>query len=295
MLKKLILQVNYCGRNRIEQEILFSLISDKLIGIGCLSVSNISGDNELNQPLQHIEVIVDEKMHSNQVKKCVESLARIKNLDELRLVNSTNWVELYKDAVKPIIINNSFCIAPDWIEIPEDDKNLSVIRINPGMAFGTGLHPTTQMCLKLISTLPLLNKNVIDLGCGSGILGIACAKRGAKSVTFIDNDFVALGVTRENIIKNNCQEIDHKMISSLTKNSKKVDYIFANILLNPLRSMAKTISSKVKAKGQIILSGILIDQVESLLTSYEEHADKKLIKIGVLHMKQWACVQISYE
>ena len=174
MLKKLIVQVNYQGINRTEQEILFSLISDKLIAIGCLSVSNISGDNELYQPLQHIEIIVDGKTHNSQVKKCFEPLARIMNLDELRLINSKNWVESYKDSVKPIIISNSFFIAPDWIKAPKDNKKLSVIRINPGMAFGTGLHPTTQMCLQLISSLPLSNKNVIDLGCGSGILGIAC-------------------------------------------------------------------------------------------------------------------------
>ena len=294
MLKKLIFQVDYQGKDRIEQEILFSLISDKLIAVGCLSVSNISGDNELDQPLQYIEVIVDAKLHNNRVKKCFESHTRITNLDELRLVNTTSWVEAYKDTVEPIIVNNSFFIAPDWIEVPEENKELSVIRINPGMAFGTGLHPTTQMCLQLISKVPLLNKNVIDLGCGSGILGIACAKRGAKSVTFIDNDVVALGITRENIIKNSCQDIDYKITSSLTKNSKKVDYIFANILLNPLKNMAKAISSKVKSKGEVFLSGILIDQVESLLASYEKHAERKLIKIVELHMKQWACVQITY-
>ena len=82
MLKKLIVQVNYQGINRIEQEILFSLISDKLIAIGCLSVSNISGDEELRQPIQHIEIIVDEKIHNNRVRKCFDSLAKITNLDE---------------------------------------------------------------------------------------------------------------------------------------------------------------------------------------------------------------------
>ena len=294
MLKKLIFQVEYQGINRIEQEILFSLISDKLIAIGCLSVSNISGDEELRQPIQNLEVIVDEKIHNNQVRKCFDSLAKITNLDELRLINSTNWVESYKDSVTPIVIGNSFFIAPDWIKVPKNNKKLSVIRINPGMAFGTGLHPTTQMCLQLISSLPLSNKNVIDLGCGSGILGIACAKRGAKSITFIDNDYVALGITRENIIKNSCQGVNHKILSTLTKNSKKADYIFANILLNPLKNMAKTIKSKVKSKGQVFLSGILIDQVENLLRSYEEHAEKKLVKIVELHMKQWACVQITF-
>ena len=294
MLKKLIFQVDHQEIDQTEQEILFSLISDRLIAIGCLSVSNISGDNELVQPLQHIEVIVDAKIHNDRLKKCFESHARITNYDELRLVNSTSWVESYKDTVEPVIVNNSFFIAPDWIEVPENDKKLSVIRINPGMAFGTGLHPTTQMCLQLISSVPLSNKNVIDVGCGSGILGIACAKRGAKSVTFIDNDIVALGITRDNIIKNSCQSIDYKITSSLTKNSKKADYIFANILLNPLKNMAKTINSKVKSKGQVILSGILIDQVESLLASYEEHAERKFIKIAQLHMKQWACVQITY-
>ena len=294
MLKKLIIQVEYQGINRLEQEILFSLISDKLIAIGCLSVSNISGDEELRQPIQHIEIIVDEQIHNNQVRKCFDSLAKITNLDELRLINSTNWVESYEDSVTPVVIGNSFFIAPDWVKVPKDNKKLSVIRINPGMAFGTGLHPTTQMCLQLISNLPLSNKNVIDLGCGSGILGIACAKRGAKSITFIDNDYVALGITRENIIKNSCQGVNHKILSTLTKNSKKADYIFANILLNPLKNMAKTIKSKVKSKGQVFLSGILIDQVGSLLKSYEENAEKKLIKIVELHMKQWACVQITF-
>ncbi|MDA9690129.1 50S ribosomal protein L11 methyltransferase [Betaproteobacteria bacterium] len=294
MLKKLIFQVNYQEINSIEQEILFSLISDKLISIGCLSVSNISGDNELQQPIQHIEVIVDGKIHNNRVKKCFEPLVRITDLDELRILGPTNWVESYKDTVKPVIVNNTFFIAPDWIKVPKDNKKLSVIRINPGMAFGTGLHPTTQMCLQLISSLPLSNKNVIDLGCGSGILGIACAKRGARSVMFIDNDVVALGITRENIIKNRCQKVDYKISTALTKNSKKADYIFANILLNPLKNMAKTIGSKVKSKGQIFLSGILIDQVESLLKSYEEHAERKLNKIVELHMKQWACVHITY-
>ena len=89
-------------------------------------------------------------------------------------------------------------------------------------------------------------------------------------------------------------QVDHKISSALTKSSRKADYIFANILLNPLKNMAKTINSKVKTKGQIFLSGILIDQVESLLKSYEEHAEKKLIKIVELHMKQWACVHITY-
>ena len=145
-----------------------------------MSVSISLRDNELVQPLQHIEVIVDGKIHNNRVKKCFEPHARITNLDELRLVNTTSWVESYKDTVEPIIVNNSFFIAPDWIEVPEENKELSVIRINPGMAFGTGLHPTTQMCLQLISNVPLLNKNVIDLGCGSGILGIACAKEVRK-------------------------------------------------------------------------------------------------------------------
>ena len=136
MLKKLIFQVNYQGINRIEQEILFSLISDKLIAIGCLSVSNISGDKELHQPLQHIEIIVDGKIHNSRVKKCFEPLAKITNLDELRLINSTNWVESYKDSVKPVVISNSFFIAPDWIKVPKDNKNsllFVLIRVWPSV------------------------------------------------------------------------------------------------------------------------------------------------------------------
>ena len=108
-------------------------------------MSNISENKELHQPLQQIEVIVDGKIHINRVKKCFEPLARITDLDELTLINSTNWVESYKDAVKPVVINNSFFIAPGWIDVPQNGKQLSVIRINPGMAFGTGLNPTKHM------------------------------------------------------------------------------------------------------------------------------------------------------
>ena len=79
-------------------------------------------------------------------------------------------------------------------------------------------------------------------------------EKGAKSVTFIDNDFVALGIARENIVKNNCLEVEYKITSALTKSSKKADYIFANILLNPLKKMAKTINSKVKSRGQVFLA-----------------------------------------
>ena len=186
------------------------------------------------------------------MKKCFEPLARITNLDELRLINSTNWVSHIKIRLNRCY-NNSFSSRQTGLKYLKIKNSLLFVLIRYG--FGTGLHPTTQMCLQLISNVPLLNKNVIDLGCGSGILGIACAKRGAKSVTFIDDDVVALGITRENIIKNSCQDIDYKITSSLTKNSKKVDYIFANILLNPLKNMAKAINSKLKSKGRFFLAG----------------------------------------
>ena len=115
-----------------------------------------------------------------------------------------------------------------------------------------------------------------------------------SSIHTIQNDDYLIICGGENIKKNSCQDVDHKISSTLTRNSKKADYIFANILLNPLKNMAKMINSKVKSKGQVFLSGILIDQVDSLLKSYEAHAEKKLIKIVELNMKQWACVQITY-
>lgn len=294
VLKKYIFQIDSKDNNNVEQEILFSLISDNLITIGCLSVSNICTEDQMNDPLKNIEVIIDDRTAYIQLKKCLEEFVEISNVDEFELVNSTNWVEVYKENVAPVIINNSFVIAPDWIDVPENTQALSIIRINPGLAFGTGSHPTTQMCLRTISSLQLSNKSVIDLGCGSGILGIACIKMGAQNITFVDNDFVALGVTRENLIKNCCKNTDYKLVSSLTKASKKGDFIIANILLNPLKKMAKAIKSRLKKNGQILLSGILIDQVDELLLAFEEQSDRNLVKLEEMHQMQWACVRISY-
>ena len=294
MLKKYVFELNVDKFDQTSQEILFSQISDQLIGIGSLSVSNIPDVISSTEPLKHLEVITDDKIDRKKIIGDVEKFVRIINLDEFDLATTANWVESYKENVEPVIIKNRLFIAPDWVKVPQEKSELSVIRINPGMAFGTGLHATTQLCLESICEVSLSNKNVIDLGCGSGILGIACLIEGANHISFIDNDYVALGITRENVQKNCSCSANYILVPSLAKVSKKADYIFANILLNPLKKMARLILSRLKIKGHIFLSGILIEQVKELVTAFEKEAGRRIVKVKESHMKQWACVQITY-
>ena len=205
-----------------------------------------------------------------------------------------NWVEEYRSNTNPIKILDRFLICPDWHEPEQLFDDLTVIRINPGLAFGTGLHSTTQLCLQYVSELEFSGRKVLDVGCGTGIIGIACLKSNAKKVIFVDNDLAALNVTRENFDKNNCGD-DRFLCSSVSKVPEKVDYIFANILLNPLKKMSKSILKKLKKGGKIYLSGILIGQVSELLASYTNASDGMIVEVSEKKLKQWICIELSFK
>jgi ribosomal protein L11 methyltransferase len=148
--------------------------------------------------------------------------------------------------------------------------------------------------LQYVSELDFSGRNVLDVGCGTGIIGIACLKSNAKKVIFVDNDLSALNVTRENFQKNRCGD-SHFLYSSISKVPEKSDYIFANILLNPLKKMSKTILKKLKKGGRVYLSGILIGQVSELLASYTNASDGMIVKVSEKKLKQWICVELSFK
>ena len=176
-----------------------------------------------------------------------------------------NWHESWRDQFGPQCYGNKLWVIPTWCEPPPDQHR--VIRLDPGMAFGTGNHATTALCLEwLAKNQVVANAKILDYGCGSGILAIAAAKMGAKSVTAVDIDDDAIGVAKDNAILNGLGEISVLRPEALDDSS--FDIIIANILLEPLCKLSERFSELLSPGGHIVLSGILEDQVDQLLASY---------------------------
>jgi len=142
-----------------------------------------------------------------------------------------------------------------------------LIELDPGLAFGTGTHPTTALCLEWLDSAAVTGRRVIDYGCGSGILAIAAAKLGAASVTAIDIDPQALLATRDNALRNGVAAFITARLADESR-LKPADILLANILAGPLESLAPAFADGVAAGGRLVLSGILQNQAEAVATRY---------------------------
>ena len=185
-----------------------------------------------------------------------------------QLVEDKDWSQEWKKHFKPIACSEGrLWICPSWIEAPQPDAvNL---RLDPGLAFGTGSHPTTMLCLNWLEKQSLKGKTVIDFGCGSGILGIAALLLGAEKVWAIDNDPQALLASRDNAQRNGIE--DHRLVTLLPQQipaKAKADIMVANILAKPLIDLAPQISELTIDNGQLCLSGILSHQIDQVSAAY---------------------------
>ena len=175
-----------------------------------------------------------------------------------------DWIKSYQDSVQPIEVGK-FYISPSWYDPKKDFINIT---IDPTLAFGSGHHGTTFSCLEAISTYVDSTKSVIDVGCGSGILGLACKKMGA-SVALCDTDPISVESCKENFALNK-ESYDTLWEGSIDKTEERYDVVIANIIPDVLKFIAKDLKSATKAKGHLILSGIL-DKKENMVTeSYKE-------------------------
>jgi ribosomal protein L11 methyltransferase len=218
-----------------------------------------------------------------------------------------NWMEAWKQHYRPILIGERLLILPAWLQNPEPIR--IPIKIDPGMAFGTGTHPTTQLCLELMekhfanrktspnSQLPIPEYRVIDVGCGSGILSIAALKLGANKVLGVDIDIESVKNSRENADVN---EIGDELIlgqGSVTEilngqfEFKSAPLVVANILAPVLiRLFDAGLADLIESGGEIILSGILSHQAESVI---EAGQGRGLIKGEVNQMGDWVAISLS--
>jgi ribosomal protein L11 methyltransferase len=180
----------------------------------------------------------------------------------IRPVANEDWVRLTQSQFSPVEITPTFWIVPSWHEPPGVAEQL--IRLDPGLAFGTGTHPTTRMCLRWIANRQLAGCRVLDYGCGSGILAIGAAKFGAQAIDAVDIDPAAVDSTHINAANN--QVLLQAGLPDMAQGT--YDVVLANILATPLKVLAPLLCSHVAPDGYLVLAGILERQVHELQDTY---------------------------
>ncbi|MCF3096695.1 50S ribosomal protein L11 methyltransferase [Aeromonas australiensis] len=177
-----------------------------------------------------------------------------------------DWVREWMDHFHPMQFGERLWICPSWRDVPNPDA--VNVMLDPGLAFGTGTHPTTALCLQWLDGLDLAGKTVVDFGCGSGILGIAALKLGAARVIGIDIDPQAIQASRDNAARNGVADQIELYLPADQQQDVEADVVVANILAGPLRELAPLIAGHGKAGSLMALSGVLESQAAELETIY---------------------------
>jgi ribosomal protein L11 methyltransferase len=225
----------------------------------------------------------------NHYLKSLEKVAPEVPLSRIKTASlpEQDWVENWKRFFKPVQVTSRFVVKPPWSKIRLKRGQIP-IDITPGMAFGTGTHPTTILCIQALKRRLKKGLSVLDVGTGSGILSIIAAKLGAKEILGIDIDGVALENARENVEKNHVSDLVNLRKGSIGSVQKKFDIIMANINLKNLRRMRNPLLNHLKNQGFLILSGILKKEEEKLC---EHYLKTGLLRwINVAQEGEWGCL-----
>jgi ribosomal protein L11 methyltransferase len=225
------------------------------------------------------------------------SLGKARNLDRLATVlgphitrtarvtavKNQDWERVWLTDWKSMRFGRRLWVCPLTAEPPQDPDAV-VVRLDPGLAFGTGTHPTTALCLQILDSLPVSGRSVIDYGCGSGILGIAALKLGAAHVTAVDLDPQALLATRDNAIRNGVSaSID---VQGVDGGLAQAYCVMANILAGPLIELAPKLTGACEPGGYVLLSGLLKTQAYAVKAAYATGFDM----VQVVERDDWCCI-----
>ncbi|MBN3530661.1 50S ribosomal protein L11 methyltransferase [Burkholderia cenocepacia] len=275
-------------------------LSDALLDLGALSVSveDADADTPDEQPLFGEPGLVPDRtawQHSRVVALLsadhepavlLAAAANEIGLAEtpqfvVREVEEQDWVRLTQSQFEPIPIGERIWVVPSWHDAPDPDA--LVLELDPGLAFGTGSHPTTRLCMEWLEQSVKPGQSVLDYGCGSGILAILAKKCGANPVIGIDIDPQAVESARQNSERNRA-EVTYALPDACPDG--EFDIVVANILSNPLKLMASMLASKVKPGGRIALSGVLARQADEVAAVYARYVD---ISVWREH-EGWVCL-----
>ena len=233
-----------------------------------------------------ISALFDDSIDLDILLACARNRIGTENLfaSQIEAVADNNWLEAHKAEQGEIVFADRLCIRPSWVEASKEFP--ATLILDPGLAFGSGRHNTTALCLNWLASQDLDSMQVTDYGCGSGILGLAAAKLGAHAVSAVDIDPQALLATRSNAVNN--ELLDKIKICNVdTDITEKADFLIANILLNPLLQLAPGISKLVKTNGKLALSGILAVQIEECLAVYSPWFNMN----DAIFMDEWALLE----
>ncbi len=269
-------------RVRVE-EALAPVVEEVLSDLGAVSVTLQDGED---QPVFQLDPGTTPIWHNTEVTALFDAGASMAAIaDSLRArtglqfdhqiileqVEDQDWERVCMQDFKPMRFGRRVWICPSWETPPEPDA--VNILLDPGLAFGTGTHPTTALCLEWLDACPLQDKVLIDYGCGSGILAIAGVLLGARQAIAIDNDPQAILATKSNRDLNAIAPSRLSVHLPGVKDHPQADVLVANILSGPLEELTPVITALVKPGGRLILSGVLSQQTESLMASYSPWFD----------------------
>lgn len=214
----------------------------------------------------YLAVDAEVEQRRREIEEALWHLSQICPFSEptYRTIADQDWMANFKETIPVLHLGQRLVIRPSWREyLPQEGE--VVIELDPGVAFGTGLHPTTQLCLEAVEELVRPGQRVLDMGTGTGILAIAAARLGAAEIVAVDNDPNAVVATRHNARANQVDDRVRAVHGSLAETSGSYDLVLANILAPVLLAMiAEGLTSRVKRTGTLVLSGILEEQAQSI-------------------------------
>lgn len=268
-------------------------LSDALLAAGALSVSIEDADVGTNaeQPLfgepglepettawmrSRIVALISTDTSARELLATAHAACGL-TLDsdyQLRPVAEQDWVRLTQSQFAPIHIGRNIWVVPSWHQSP--DPEALVLELDPGLAFGTGSHPTTRLCIEWLEQQNLTAKSVLDYGCGSGILAIVANKLGANPVIGVDIDPQALESARHNSTRNHSQIAYYLPQQIVGSALQSYDVVVANILSGPLQLLAPMLCSHVAEDGYLLLSGVLSEQADMVIAAYRPYLDLQL-------------------
>ena len=269
-------------------------LEEILVAIGAISISITNkSKKDIYEPgvgetplwdLINISALFEQKILEKDIASALNLIEYSKlSISELE---ETNWIESYQKNFQPIKFGKNLYVVPSWEESNKFADKTS-IKMDPGLAFGSGSHETTHLCLEYLDSSNLKELTVIDYGCGSGILGIAALSLGAKNVIAVDIDPQAIIATKENAKINNVD----KKISIVSPDSladTEADLLIANILSNPLMTLRDKFIELIKSNGRIVISGIMNKQLQEVVKHYEEFCNI----VDIKERNKWCLIEL---
>ncbi len=246
-------------------------------------------------PGKRREWIVSYFLHDRSFPSVKKKLARyLSSLNQnfpvrYRTIRDEKWAESWKQNFKPVHITPGLVVSPPWEKYAAREGEI-VIEIDPGMAFGTGTHPSTQMCLQALEKFLRHSPgklSILDVGTGSGILAIAAWKMGTKDVVGVDIDPVAIDCARKNAGANGVEGRIDLRVGSLSRLRKKFDIVVANLLPQEILKLTRSLAGRIGPEGLLIVSGILRSQKKEIAAAF---ADEGLKVWRSRELKGWACL-----